>query len=565
MRYVESIDRMQMVLYPEKSDDLVTEENPVRVIDEFVNLLNLGKLGFESGYQRKTEAGRPRYSAECLLKLYVYGYYKKVRSSRRLMELCATNIEAMWLTGRLRPDFRTISDFRKENKSGIKKVFTAFVKISAELGLYHREAGVQDGSKFRAVNSKDKNVTEAKLAKKLEIVEEKIAKYLEEMDKNDSGESDEPKYTKEEIATKIEKLRARKERYGDLLGEMKEKGLTQVSFTDPESKLMKTANGGFDVSYNIQIIVDPESHMVGTVMVTDQCNDMGLLSPVTEKAKEELGTVTMDVTADKGYEDKEDMLECLMNGTIPKVPSKSGADSYEFELGYEEEAVTEEMLGSSKAEDIKACLEAGVLPGIYKDKGIEISVVEVEESVCDERSQRSFTLNSEGTAVICPNGFELAKVAELHNRGKTRFACRSACAQCTEKCTDSKFKQVDLKNGQTVLYAAESRTVKKVRIKLTPDRAKIRNRKCVVEHPFGTVKRWTDGSYTLLKGKEKVGADMSLLFLGYNLKQTINMVGMRGLIEKMRGMTRAFFRVFSTSTLSTIILRRPALLPVAPL
>jgi transposase len=302
----------------------------VRVIDEFVNLLSFGELRFESGYQRKTEAGRPRYSAECLLKLYVYGYYMKVRSSRRLMELCATNIEAMWLTGRLRPDFRTISDFRKENKSGIKKVFTAFVKISAELGLYHREAGVQDGSKFRAVNSKDKNVTEAKLAKKLEIAEEKIAKYLEEMDKNDRGESDGPKYTKEEIAAKIETLREKKERYGDLLEEMKEKGLTQASFTDPESKLMKMANGGFNVSYNIQIIVDPESHMVGTVMVTDHCNDMGLLSPVTEKAKEELGTVTMEVTADKGYEDSDDMLESagIARYCSSLIFGQSGADCH---------------------------------------------------------------------------------------------------------------------------------------------------------------------------------------------------------------------------------------------
>jgi transposase len=553
-----------MVLYPEKLDDLVTEENPVRVIDEFVNLLDLKQLGFESGGQRKTEAGRPRYTAESLLKVYVYGYFKKVRSSRRLMDMCATNIEAMWLTGRQTPDFRTIADFRKDNTGGLKKVFTAFTRICAELGLYHREAGVQDGSKFRAVNSKDRNVTEAKLAKKMEIAEEKIAKYLEEMDKNDSGESSGPAYTKEEIAAKIEMLRERKERYGNLLEEMKEKGLAQVSFTDSESKLMKMANGGFNVSYNVQIIVDPESHMVGTVMVTDQCNDMGLLSPVTEKAKVELGAETMDATADKGYEDKDDMLECLMNGTMPHVPSKSGAASYEFEVEYKEAAVTEEMLGSTSPEDIKACLEAGALPGIYKGKGIEVSVAGVEESVCDERSRRSFTLNSEGTAVICPNGSELGKVAVLHNKGKTRFVCKSACAQCPEKCTDSKFKQVDLKDGQTVLYATESRTVKKVRIKLTPDRAKIRNRKCVVEHPFGTVKRWTDGSYTLLKGKEKVGADMSLLFLGYNLKRAINMVGARKLTEQMRGMMGAFFHFLSALLHSPVFSLRFSSLSLVP-
>jgi transposase len=412
------------------------------------------------------------------------------------------------------------------------------------------------------VNAKDNNVTESKIAKKLEIAEEQINKYLEEMDKNDSEESDTPKYTKEEIATKIEMLKARKKRYGDLLDEMKEKGLSQISFTDPEAKLMKVANGGFDVCYNVQILVDPESHMVGTVMVTNQCNDVGLLAPVTEKAKEELEIVTMEVTADKGYEDNADMRECLMNGTIPNVPSKSGENSYEFDLEYKEAAVTEEMLESSRPEDIKTCLEAGAVPNIYKDKGIEASVVEVNENVCGERSQSSFTLNSEGTAVICPNGSMLGKVAVFHDKGKTRFTSRSACAQCKEKCTDSKFKQVDLKDGQTVLYAIERQTVKKVRIKLTPNIERIRNRKCVVEHPFGTVKRWSDGSYTLLSGKEKVGADMSLLFLGYNIKRAINMVGAQKLIEKMRRMMGGFFGFFRICPHSLIFLCRRSLLSI---
>jgi transposase len=562
MRYVEGLNREQIVLFLEKLDDLVTDDNPVRVIDEFVNLLDLEQLGFDSAYRRKSDAGRPRYSPETLLKLYVYGYFKKVRSSRKLMELCATNTEAMWLTGRLTPDFRTISDFRKDNKDAIKKVFTAFVKVCIELGLYHRDAGVQDGSKFRAVNSKDNNVTEAKIAKKLEIAEEKINKYLEELERSDNEESGAPTYTKEEIAAKIEKLRARKERYGNLLDEMKEKDLSQMSFTDPESKLMKTANGGFDVCYNVQIMVDPESHMVGTVMVTNQCNDMGLLTPVTKKAKEELEIATIDVTADKGYEDKADMLECLLNGTVPNVPSKSGETFYEFDLEYKEAAVTEEMRGSSDPEDIKACLEAGTVPDIYKDKGIEVSVVEVKENVCDEHSRMSFTLNSEGTAVICPNGSALGKVAVLHNKGKTRFACKSACAQCPEKCTESKFKQVDLKDGQTVLYAIKRRTVKKVRIKLTPDAEKIRNRKCVVEHPFGTIKRWTDGSYTLLSGIEKVGTDMSLLFLGYNIKRAISMVGVRELVEKMRGTAALFTAFFLALFRSPAFLRRLSLLSI---
>ena len=211
MKYIEGYDRLQIVLFPEKVDDLVSDDNPVRVIDEFVNNLDLEAIGFTKTILVQAGAGRPSYSPKCLLKLYIYGYFRKVRSSRKLMELCRSNIDAIWLMCRLMPDFRTISDFRKDNVSAIKKVFKAFVKICMELDLYKAEVGVQDGSKFRAVNSKDNNVTEPKLEKKLQIAEEKIDKYLEELDKNDKEESDSQEYTKEEIAEKLKILRERKE------------------------------------------------------------------------------------------------------------------------------------------------------------------------------------------------------------------------------------------------------------------------------------------------------------------------------------------------------------------
>jgi len=546
MQYIVGENRWQMVLFPEKLDDLVSEDNPVRVIDEFVNQLDLMALGFGSAVLVKSAAGRPSYSPECLLKLYIFGCFKKVRSSRKLMEMCRTNIEMMWLLGRLMPDFRTISDFRKDNKSAIKKVFKAFVKMCVELGLYNTDVGVQDGSKFSAMNSKDNNETVTKLEKKLDIAEKEIAKYLEELDKNDKDESDAQGYTKEEIEKIIEKLRARKDKYNGCLDEMKEAGATQISFTDPDSRLMKTADGGFDVSYNVQIVVDPESHMIGAFEVTNQCNDMGQLSPVTEGFKEDLGIEVMDAVADKGYLDKADMLECLMNGTVPHVPSKSGEESYEFEVDHKEAEITEELLSSTKPEDIRTCLEAGALPDAYKDKGIEVSVHEVEQVISDEEyPKESFTLNEEGTAVVCPNGSELGKVARLHNKGKARFTSRSACKKCEDKCTASAFKQVDLKDGQTVLIIKKTRTAKKVKIKLTPDKKKIRIRKCVVEHPFGTTKQWCDGRYTLLTGKEKVTADMALLFLQYNIKRAINMVGTQELIKKMRGLAGDLMCFFS--------------------
>jgi transposase len=549
MKYIECGNRLQQILFPERLDDLVSENNPVRFINAFVDLLDLDKIGFTKTNLIKELAGRPCYSPECLLKLYIYGYFKKIRSSRKMMEMCNINIEVMWLIGRLAPDFRTISDFRKENESAIKDVFKSFVKICVDMKLYNTEVGVQDGSKFRAVNSKDNNVTEPKLLKKLELAEEKINKYFEEMDKYDREEIDSPAHKKEEIKEKIQLLMERKEQIINQIAEMNKEGVTQKSFTDPESKLMKTANGGFDVCYNAQILVDPESHLIGAFEITNNCNDMGLLSSITTKAKDELGVGMMEVVADKGYEDKADMLNCIMNGTIPHIPSKSGKEFYEFEVEYKETDISDDQINSTKPEAIKICLEAGVIPNVYKDKGLEASIREVEENVIDETSELLFTLNEEGTAVECPNGSRLSKVSKLHNKGKTRYVNRSACKKCTDKCTTSKFKQVDLKEGQTELHGKkpqkERRVVKKVVIRLTPNKEKILNRKCVVEHPFGTVKRWQDGSYLLLKGKNKAGADLALLFLAYNIKRVIKMVGVLPIIEKMRRIIGVCLKTFS--------------------
>jgi transposase len=468
----------------------------------------------------------------------------------------------MWLMERLTPDFRTIADFRKDNRNAVKDVFRAFLRMCAEMGLYSREAGVQDGSRFRAVNSKDNNVTEPRLAKKLEIAEERMNKYLDEMDKNDRVEGDTEKHTAEEIKEKLEKLAAQKDRYNEILEEMRREGATQKSLTDPDSRLMKTADGGYAVCYNVQIIVDPVSHMVGAVQVTNQCNDLGLLSPVASKARDDLGAGVIEITADKGYENRSDMLGCLMNGIIPHVPSKSDAESYVLETEQKETLITDEMLDSSAPEDIKACLEAGVVPNVYRDKGIE-ALVE-EKSLCGgegEDARALFTLNDEGTAVICPNGSLLEKKSRQKTRGLTRFASKAACGMCADKCTGEAYKRVDLKDGQTVLRTKKLRRGKVVRITLTPDREKIRGRKCVVEHPFGTVKRWCDGSYTLLIGKEKVGADITLSFLAYNIKRVINMIGTQEFIRRMGEIGGDFLSFFSNLSQSARALRMRSACP----
>jgi len=405
MKYIEGENRNQMVLFAEKIDDLISVDNPIRVIDEFINQLDIKEIGIKG---LEGGPGRPSYAPKALLKLYIYCNGKKVRSSRKIKEQCEINVEVMWLMCRLNPDHRTISDFRKENKKAIKKVFTAFTKMCIEIGIYKTEECVQDGSKFRAVNSKDRNMTESKLEKRVKLAEEEMGKYLEQLDKNDNVEKDSEKYTKEEIQTKIEKLKVRMETYREYLKEMKEEGVTQKSSTDRESRLMKTSNGGFDVSYNVQTLVDSSSHIIGDFQVTNECNDKGLLSELTKEAKEELGIEITEVTADKGYEDNEDILECLLSGTIAHVASKSEKKSYELEREYKETELTEEMKNSTKAEDIRGCIEAGVLPNIYEGKGIEVTVVEKEEL---EDSEKIFILNESGTAVVCPQGFSLLKVA----------------------------------------------------------------------------------------------------------------------------------------------------------
>ena len=531
MKYIEGIDRGQLILYPERLDDLVGDENPVRVIDAFVEMLDLGELGFKKARLDPASAGAPCYAPGSLMKLYIYGYSNKIRSSRKLNGACGNDINAMWLMCGLRPDHWTISEFRRENAGAVKQVFKAFVRMCIEMGLYKTEVGVQDGSKFRANNSKDNNVTVGKLEKKIEISEEQISKYFAELDKSDEEESHE--HTKEEIEEKLAYLRENIEKYNEYMKYMKDNGISQMSFVDPESRLMKFANGGFNVGYNVQTVTDPESHMVGYAEVTNECSDKGLVTPVMEAAKEDFGVEVIESVEDNGYDNRDDMLESLKSGTVPHVISKT-AGGYEFEMEYAESEITEEEVNSTKSEDIQKCMSAGIVPKVYEGKGIDITVEEEEECGIEEGDEEAiFRLNEEKTAVTCPNGSVLRKVAELYGKGKTRYTSRSACRRCEEKCTTAAFRQVDLWPGQRVLQVKKRRKVKKVRIKFKPNKEKTANRKCVAEHPFGTVKHWRDGSYMLLRGKLKVGTEVALLFLGYNLTRAVNMAGVQGLIAQM--------------------------------
>ena len=533
------------MLLPDCIDDLIGPDNPVRVIDAFIDSLDMKKLGFERPIPNTT--GRPCYDPRDLLKLYVYGYFSKIRSSRKLMAECSRNIELFFLLNRLTPDFRTIADFRKDNRTALKNVFRAFVKTCLKLNLYHKELIAIDGTKFRAVNSKKNAYNYDTLKKKLARIDENIAMYLSQMDKEDTAQQDSTEYTPEEIKSMIEELTKRKEKYESYLKELNRTGETQILTTDPEARVMQSKDG-FHCCYNVQAAVDKGSHLIADFKVTNCCTDQGLLKEASDGTREILETETLEVVADKGYESREDIQNCIMNGIIPNVAFKYDKKERLYTIDYVEAEISEEEKNSTRPENIQKCIRAGVLPSCYENTAIEVELQEQTTISC-------FILNEDGT-VTCPMGNILSKTKM---RGKsTIYANRDACRQCPNKCTSSKqYKTVsfgpDTKYVPVRMYGSANCTLnqipkdippnafnhildrkdfapKKVVLHVKCDDEKLKERMCLSEHPFGTVKWYHGAHYLLCKGKEKAAAELGLSFLTYNLKRVINLLGVQGLL-----------------------------------
>jgi transposase len=545
MKYVEKEDRNQITLLPDSLEDYVTEENPVRVIDAFVESLDMGALGFERSVP--DAMGRPPYDPRDLLKLYLYGYFNRIRSSRKLMQESGRTVEVMYLLGKLHPDFRTISDFRKNNAKGLRNVFKAFVKLCVELKLYERELLAVDGTKFRAVNSKDNAYNAEILYKKLARIDEHIAQYLREMDAGDASEPSSGELSVEQVKAAVAELKARKDKYEGYLKELSETGKTQILTTDPEAHRMHTKDG-FNCCYNVQTAVDAGSHLIASFEVTNHNTDQGLLSGMAEKVKEALELETVEVVADKGYESREDILDCVMNGTVPNVALKYDKTERLYTLDYVEAEISEETRSSTKPEDIRTCLHAGILPRCYEGTAIEVELQQENEIGC-------FTRNEDGT-VTCPMGQTLSKIK---NKGESAiYANKDACRQCPNRCTGSKSHKTvlfgpDAKHVAVKMYGTVRHSVikppaghvfhnsfyrkdgvkKKIVLRIREDKAKLKQRMCTVEHPFGTIKWYGGAHYLLCKGKEKTTAEIGLSYLAYNLKRAINMVGTKRLIEAM--------------------------------
>ncbi|HKM60105.1 MAG TPA: IS1182 family transposase, partial [Candidatus Bathyarchaeia archaeon] len=312
--HVEGLNRDQTLLFPETLEKYVDQDNPVRFIDAFIESLNSEKIGFTHAIPAET--GRPSYNPKDLLKLYVYGYLNQVRTSRRLERECHRNIEVIWLMKKLTPDYKTIADFRKDNAAGIKAVFKEFVKLCIGLGLYGKELIAVDGSKFKAVNAKEKHFNQKTLAKRIELIEKSSERYLEALDAADKQE--EQNQAKHVWEDKIKELLSKKETCEELLGQMKASGQNEVALTDPQCRLMKT-RGGIEPGYNVEAAVDAKNHLIVDYEVTNAQSDNHELCSIAKSAMETFGVERIGAVADNGFFDSLEIKKCVDSGIVPYV------------------------------------------------------------------------------------------------------------------------------------------------------------------------------------------------------------------------------------------------------
>ena len=476
-RFVEGLDRGQSTLFPECLEDWVSEENPVRVIDVFVDELDLAELGFDRVDPKAT--GRPAYHPSVLLKLYIYGYLNRVQSSRRLEREARRNVEVMWLTGRLVPDHKTIADFRKDSGPAIRKVCAQFVTLCRRLDLFADASVAIDGSKFKAVNNRDRNFTRAKMKRRLEQIEESVARYLHQLDSADRQEPSLAQTTKTtRLKEKIETLKEEMQRLQALEARMHETPDQQISLTDPDARSMATSGRGSGVvGYNVQTAVDTQHHLIVTHDVTNVGTDRSQLSRVAKQTKATLGSDSLEVVADRGYFNSTEILACEEAGitvTLPK-PLTSG--------------------NRAKGRFVK----------------------------------QDFRYIAEDDVYICPANERLTYRYTNEEKGLTlRRYWTNACLSCAIKhrCTTGRERRVTRWEHEQVLETVQRR--------LDEHPERMRQRRETVEHPFGTIKARMGATHFLMKTLPRVRTEMALHVLAYNLTRLINILGTGPLMAAMR-------------------------------
>jgi transposase len=473
-RFIEGTDRGQSTLFPECLEDWIDEDNPVRVIDVFVDELDLGELGFDGVAPEVT--GRPAYHPSVLLKLYIYGYLNRVQSSRRLEREAGRNIEVMWLTGRLVPDHKTIADFRKDNSEAIRKVCARFIVLCRGLGLFGEVSIAIDGSKFKAVNNRDKNFTRAKMERRLAQIAESVARYLRQLDSADRQEASEARTTKTaRLKEKIAKLREQVQRLRGLKARMLAAADQQISLTDPDSRSMATSGRGSGVvGYNVQVAVDTEHHLIITHEVTNVGSDRAQLARMAQQTKATLERTNLDVIADRGYFSSEEILECDKAGITVTLPKPMTSNPKRF-------------------------------------------------------GKQDFRYVPEKDVYICPAGERLTHSFTTQEHGLVlRRYLTNVCHSCAIKhrCTTGKERRITRWEHEHILEAVQRR--------LDEHPEKMRQRRETVEHPFGTIKARMGATHFLTKTLPRVASEMALHVLAYNLTRVMNIMGTQPLMAVIK-------------------------------
>ena len=472
--FIEGEDRRQATLFPESLDEYIAEDSAVRVIDVFIDDLDISGLGFKT---EPADTGRPGYHPKMMLKLYVYGYLNQVQTSRRLEREAQRNVELMWLTGRLAPDFKTIADFRKDYGVAIRLVCREFVMLCRKLELFKDAFVAIDGSKFKAVNTRDRNYTKEKMARRLQQIDESIVRYLgqiESADRVDPGNTDKV----DRLQDKISALKEEMQRLKKLETRMLEAPGEQISLTDPDARSMATSGRGSGVvGYNVQTAVDATHHLIVAHEVTNVGNDRSQLYNMASQAREIIDTDHLRVVADRGYFNGEEILAC------------------------DEASITTYLPRPQTSGNVKK--------GMF--------------------SKRDFIYHADDDEYECPDGERLEWRCESEEEGQTVHRYwTSACLDCSIKswCTSGDYRRITRWEYEEVIEALEAR--------LDHDPGRMRTRRETVEHPFGTIKSWMGSTHFRMKTLPRVSTEMSLHVLAYNLKRVINIMGAKPLMAAIR-------------------------------
>ena len=478
MNYIAGSDRGEALLLPEVLDDYIAPENPVRFIDAFIGQLDLHKAGFTNAVLNET--GRPPYDPGDLLRLYLYGYLNRVRSSRGLEREAARNLELIWLLRKLRPDFKTIADFRRDNGKAIKAVGREFILLCRKLELFGGELVAIDSTKIKAQNAKGRNYSEAKVKALLAEIEKKVSAYLKELDQSDTQEEEAshesvivPRLSAEELKEKIAQLKERKKELQSVAEDLEQSGATQVSLTDPDSRAMSMGRGS-TVGYNVQAAVDAKHSLIVDTHVTNTTSDLGALGMMAIKTQEALEARNLSVVADKGYYNGKEVLVCDTIGVTAYVA--------------------------------KPLTSANTARGLY--------------------GKESFKYDARNNCYICPAGQKLTYRFATNEKGRAIYYYRaSGCKSCPLKARCTRNKE-----NRTITRLAAEEVQEKMAERVARNPQIMRRRKAIIEHCFGTIKRSLGYDYFLCRGMRQVTTEVNLTVLAYNLKRVCNLVGVKSLI-----------------------------------